>query len=211
VSENELYECPECGSTIHEDIESCPNCGITIDWDEPDKDSMSAVDKILEEIDDTGESNEIPESHEEPGETIEKPLDDEPEADEPETDGYQPEDTDGRTEREEALASEEDLEGVEEREDEEPTPVEPMEVDLSKKHLYAGFLSRVGILFIVLLVIALSGTIVLVNYDTWVSGADTNRIGDYQWNFLLMGIIGIVVSAIVVLFDVIRNRRSTSV
>ena len=73
--------------------------------------------------------------------------------------------------------------------------------------LYVG-LSIIGLVFALLAVVAIIGTVVLLNYDTWIDGADENNIGDTQIMYIYGAVAGIVVCALIVVFDFIRNRKA---
>jgi hypothetical protein len=72
-------------------------------------------------------------------------------------------------------------------------------------------LSILGWVFVILAVIAVIGTVVLLNYDTWVQGADENNIGDTQMMYVYLAVAGIVVCLLIVVFDYVRNRKMAPV
>ncbi len=69
-----------------------------------------------------------------------------------------------------------------------------------------GPLSLLGVIFTVLFVSAIILTLVAANYDVWVQGAEEENIGPTQQNAIYLGIAGIVVCLLVVVWDWWRNR-----
>ncbi len=69
-------------------------------------------------------------------------------------------------------------------------------------------LSIIGLVFALLTVVAVIGTVVLLNYDTWIDGADENNIGDTQIMYVYAAVAGIVVCARIAVFDFVRNRKA---
>jgi len=69
-----------------------------------------------------------------------------------------------------------------------------------------GPLSLLGAVFLVLTMLALIGTIVLLRYDTLVSGADEETIGDTQWTYIYMAAGGLALFAVLTIIDVLRRR-----
>ena len=75
-----------------------------------------------------------------------------------------------------------------------------------KGRLYGGHLSILGVAFVVLAVLAVIGTIVLMHWDVWISGASKETIGPRQDLLIDLGYLGILVSLAVVIYDVLRHR-----
>jgi len=86
-------------------------------------------------------------------------------------------------------------------------PEEPPPTPAKGPKLYGG-LSIIGLVFAILTVVAIIGTVVLLNYDTWIDGADENNIGDTQIMYVYGAVAGIVVCALIVVFDFVRNRKA---
>ena len=72
--------------------------------------------------------------------------------------------------------------------------------------LYGGRLSALGVAFVVLAVLAVVGTVVLMNWDVWVSGASKETVGTRQGLLIDLGYLGILVCLAVVIYDVLRHR-----
>ena len=87
------------------------------------------------------------------------------------------------------------------------TPEEPPPTLAKGPKLYVG-LSIIGLVFALLTVVAIIGTVVLLNYDTWIDGADENNIGDTQIMYIYGAVAGIVVCALIVVFDFMKNRKA---
>ena len=87
------------------------------------------------------------------------------------------------------------------------TPEEPPPTPAKGPKLYGG-LSIIGLVFAILTVVAIIGTVVLLNYDTWIDGADENNIGDTQIMYVYGAVAGIVVCALIVVFDFMKNRKA---
>ena len=99
-------------------------------------------------------------------------------------------------------------EGVEIPEEDLATaPEEPPPTPAKGLKRYVG-LSIIGLVFALLTVVAIIGTVVLLNYDTWIDGADENNIGDTQIMYIYGAVAGIVVCALIVVFDFVRNRKA---
>ena len=86
-------------------------------------------------------------------------------------------------------------------------PEEPPPTPAKGPKLYVG-LSIIGLVFALLTVVAIIGTVVLLNYDTWIDGADENNIGDTQIMYIYGAVAGIVVCALIVVFDFVKNRKA---
>ena len=86
-------------------------------------------------------------------------------------------------------------------------PEEPTPTPAKGPKLYVG-LSIIGLVFALLTVVAIIGTVVLLNYDTWIDGADENNIGDTQIMYVYGAVAGIVVCALIVVFDFMKNRKT---
>jgi len=86
-------------------------------------------------------------------------------------------------------------------------PEEPPPTPAKGPKLYVG-LSIIGLVFALLTVVAIIGTVVLLNYDTWIDGADENNIGDTQIMYVYAAVAGIVVCALIVVFDFMKNRKA---
>ncbi len=86
-------------------------------------------------------------------------------------------------------------------------PEEPPPTPAKGPKRYVG-LSIIGLVFALLTVVAVIGTVVLLNYDTWIDGADENNIGDTQIMYVYAAVAGIVVCALIVVFDFVRNRKA---
>ena len=86
-------------------------------------------------------------------------------------------------------------------------PEEPPPTPAKGPKLYIG-LSIIGLVFALLTVVAIIGTVVLFNYDTWIDGADENNIGDTQIMYIYGAVAGIVVCALIVVFDFMKNRKA---
>ena len=69
-----------------------------------------------------------------------------------------------------------------------------------------GPLSLLGVILTVLFVSAIILTLVAANYDVWVQGAEGENIGPTQQNAIYLGVAGIVVCLLVVVWDWWRNR-----
>ena len=76
-----------------------------------------------------------------------------------------------------------------------------------KPRLYAGIFSVIGLTFVILTVAALIATIIALRWDTWISGAGEENIGEYQILYVYLGVTGIIVCAMVSLVDVSRHWK----
>ena len=74
--------------------------------------------------------------------------------------------------------------------------------------LYMGIFGVLGLIFGILTVLAVIGTILVLRWDTWIKGAAEENIGDYQMSYVYLGTVGIVVGAVGSLFNVYRNRKN---
>jgi hypothetical protein len=89
---------------------------------------------------------------------------------------------------------------------EEPEP-EPIAAAPVEK---GGPLSKLGIAFIVLTIVAIVATLLAAKYDTWIQGASEESVGDRQQLFIYLGIVGIIVCAVIATFDMIRYRKKAT-
>lgn len=71
-----------------------------------------------------------------------------------------------------------------------------------------GPFSLLGVVFLVLTILALVGTVVLFRYDTLISGADEETIGDTQWMYIYLAMGGTVLFAVLTIAEVLRKRRA---
>jgi hypothetical protein len=76
-----------------------------------------------------------------------------------------------------------------------------------EKERSPGGLSIIGLAFAILAAVALIGSVVLMNWDVWVSGASAESVGPRQRLFLIMGFVGFIVCLAVVGFDLLRRRK----
>jgi hypothetical protein len=83
----------------------------------------------------------------------------------------------------------------------------PETVVLVTRRRYASVFSIVGVTFLVLAVVAVIGTVVVMNWDVWVSGASKESIGPRQSLFIDLGFLAIVICILVVVFDLLRLRK----
>lgn len=86
------------------------------------------------------------------------------------------------------------------------TPPEEPPTTPAKGPKRYGPLSLLGVIFALLFVLAIILTLVAANYDVWVQGAEEENIGPTQQNAIYLGIAGIVVCLLVVVWDWWRNR-----
>jgi cell division protein FtsW (lipid II flippase) len=70
-------------------------------------------------------------------------------------------------------------------------------------------LSKLGMAFAALAVVAVFGLMLLLNYDTLVQGHDENSIGDTQMMYVYMAIVGVIVCIMVVGVDFMKNRAAS--
>lgn len=83
---------------------------------------------------------------------------------------------------------------------------EPRDDPLPETPKASGPLSLLGAVFLVLTMLALIGTIVLLRYDTLVTGADEETIGDTQWTYIYLAAGGLALFAMLTIIDVLRRR-----
>ena len=76
-----------------------------------------------------------------------------------------------------------------------------------KAKTYVGGLGLVGLLFLALAVVAIVGTVVVMNWDVWVGGAAKETVGDRQRAFIYLGLLGFFVCVLVTGFDLLRGRK----
>ncbi len=86
-------------------------------------------------------------------------------------------------------------------------PEEPPPTPAKGAKRYGG-LSIIGLVFALLTVVAIIGTVVLLNYDVWIQGADEENIGPTQQNAIYLAVAGVVVCALIVVFDFVKNRKA---
>jgi len=75
------------------------------------------------------------------------------------------------------------------------------------RRVYEVTLSKLGIAFLVLTAVAIVGTVILMNWDIWVSGASKETVGPRQGLLIAAGFLAIAVGMTVTVYDVLRNRR----
>lgn len=99
-------------------------------------------------------------------------------------------------------------------EDEEVPDREPAQVPVEEERVpeepvaRRRTLSLLGMAFAALTVVSLIGLLVVLNYDTWIDGAEENSIGDTQIMYVYLAATAFVVCLLVVVFDLVRNRRA---
>ena len=181
--DDEKFECPECGSLFDAGTKNCPGCGMEFEWDE--EETEEALDELIEQVEEEAEARD-------------------PDADLPTTAMLEPEvePPSAAPEPEYVPEPAPEPEPVPEPAYEEPEP-EPSAPPKKKKAL-----STLGMVFALLAVVAVIGTVVLLNYDVWVQGLDEENIGPNQQNAIYLGVAGIVVCALIVVFDFMKNRKA---
>ena len=183
ADDDEKFECPECGSLFNAGTKNCPGCGMEFEWDE--EETEEALDELIEQVEEEAEARD-------------------PDADLPETPMLEPE-----VEPPSAVPEPEYVpEPAPEPEpvpEPEPEPYAPAMDAPTKK---GKPLSTLGMVFALLAVVAIIGTVVLLNYDTWIDGADENNIGDTQIMYVYGAVAGVVVCALIVVFDFVKNRKA---
>lgn len=217
--DEEDYQCPDCGAFFKEGARECPGCGTGLDWDEPDDQPETDIDKIIKEVTEGLESSEeaAPAG---PGDVEDAPSEDAADGKEPDgvaTDGPEegtPEDDEEEPEQSEEELEEEPEEPLDESEEPEEEPEEPGEptepaVPVVKgTKLYAGKFSILGLVFLSFAILAIMSLVILYNWDTWINGADVESIGDNQKMMINLAIVGTVVCLIISAFDVLRSGRA---
>ena len=182
--QEEQFECPECKSLFGAGTASCPSCGMAFEWDE--EETEEALDELIEQVEE-GAGEKEAEYDPSPGsEVVEAPASDE--VTEP---SYDP------TPEPEVVAPSASVEAVEE------APM-VLERPMAKKKT----LSMLGIAFAVLAVVSVIGLMLVLNYDTWINGAEENNIGDTQMMYVYLAVVAIIVCILVVVFDFVRNRKA---
>ena len=179
MSEDAEFECPDCGTLFTEGTTKCPGCGTEFDWDEEEASGEASVDELLEDIE-----QDVAEPAPEGAEEIAPPAEPEEAAEEP------PEEP---VEEEEAAEEPEFPEDL-------PAPPAPK--------VKAGMFSILGLAFLGLTVVALIGTLVVANYDTWIQSAAEESMGDRQTMFVYLGIVGVIVCGGIAMFDMMRQRQA---
>ncbi len=195
--QEEQFECPECGKLFGAGTTTCPGCGMAFEWDE--EQTEEALDELIEQVKETDHVETGSEYDPSPGpEVVEAPASDE--VTEP---SYDP------TPEPEVVASAasyEEMEAPAEVPSEVPTEQVPMALEepVAKKKA----LSMLGIAFAVLAVVSVIGLMVVLNYDTWINGAEENSIGDTQMMYVYLAVVAVIVCILVVVFDFMRNRKA---
>jgi hypothetical protein len=87
-------------------------------------------------------------------------------------------------------------------------PVEEAPMALKEPVKKKKALSMLGMAFAVLAIVSIIGLMVLLNYDTWISGDAENNIGDTQVIYVYLGMAAVVVCLLIVVFDFVRNRKA---
>ena len=193
VDEEEQFECPECGNLFGVGTMTCPGCGMAFEWDE--EETEEALDELIEQVG-AGEVGETAAPYDpSPGtEDVADPASDEvTEA---------PYDPTPEPEPVAAPASYEEMEAPSE------VPVEEGPMALEGPVVKKKALSMLGIAFAVLAVISVIGLMVVLNYDTWINGAEENSIGDTQMMYVYLAVVAVIVCLLVVVFDFMRNRKA---
>lgn len=70
--------------------------------------------------------------------------------------------------------------------------------------------SRWGLAFLLLTVLAFSGTVVLMRWDTWVQGAAEDSVGDDQRTLIYAGAVATTVFAILAILDIFRGQTKAA-
>ena len=76
-----------------------------------------------------------------------------------------------------------------------------------KPKIYGGTLSKWGVVFMVLMWLAIAASIVILMYDTVIEGAEEESRGETQWLYAYLAIGAILLFAILTVVDVLRIRR----
>ncbi len=193
VDEEEQFECPECGNLFGVGTMTCPGCGMAFEWDE--EETEEALDELIEQVGE-GEVGET-EAPYDPSPGTEDVAD--PASDEVTEAPYDPT---PEPEPVAAPASYEEMEAPSE------VPVEEGPMALEGPVVKKKALSMLGIAFAVLAVISVIGLMVVLNYDTWINGAEENSIGDTQMMYVYLAVVAVIVCLLVVVFDFMRNRKA---
>jgi hypothetical protein len=72
--------------------------------------------------------------------------------------------------------------------------------------LYGGVFSNMGVAYLILAVVAVVGTVVLMHWDVWVSGASKETVGPRQGLLIDLGLLGIFIFAGLTVIDLVRHR-----
>jgi uncharacterized Zn finger protein (UPF0148 family) len=185
--ENEQFECPECKTLFGLGTVSCPGCGMEFEWDE--EQTEEALDELIEQVEE-GEGTEVPyDPSPEPEVVADTTPDEVTEA------PYDP------TPEPEVVAA---IAAVETAE----PPLEEAPMAVGEPPAKKKALSMLGIVFAFLAVVSVIGLLVVLNYDTWIDGAEENSIGDTQIMYVYLAAIAVVVCILVVVFDFVRNRKA---
>jgi hypothetical protein len=75
-----------------------------------------------------------------------------------------------------------------------------------KRRLHGGVFSNTGVAFLLLAVAAVAGTVALMNWDVWVSGASREAVGPRQGLLIDLGLLGIFIFAGLTVIDLVRHR-----
>lgn len=65
--------------------------------------------------------------------------------------------------------------------------------------------SRFGLVFALLTIVAFVGTVVLLNWDTWIRGEPEASIGDTQRMLIYAGAVATTIFAVLTIFDLLRG------
>ncbi|UCC94151.1 MAG: hypothetical protein JSW25_05685 [Thermoplasmata archaeon] len=68
--------------------------------------------------------------------------------------------------------------------------------------------SRWGLIFVLLTVLAFSGTVLLMRWDTWVRGEEVDSIGDSQRTLIYAGTFATTAFAILAILDIMRGQTT---
>jgi hypothetical protein len=177
---------------------------MAFEWDE--EQTEEALDELIEQVEEEAGETEAEYDPSPGSEVVEAPASDEvtepsydppPEAvaDSPSDEVTEP--TYDPTPEPEVVAASASVEAVEE------APM-VLERPMAKKKT----LSMLGIAFAVLAVVSVIGLFVVLNYDTWIDGAEENNIGDTQMMYVYLAVVAVIVCILVVVFDFVRNRKA---
>jgi len=75
-----------------------------------------------------------------------------------------------------------------------------------ERRLYGGVFSNMGVAFLLLALAAVVGTVALMNWDVWVSGASKEAVGPRQGLLIDLGLLGIFIFAGLTVIDLVRHR-----
>ncbi len=199
VDETEQFECPECGKLFGVGTVSCPGCGMVFEWDE--EETEEALDDLIEQVvEDEKEGIGSPEEAADTVEEAEPPYDPTPE----------PEVVPDADPVEEIEPPYDPSVEAEEKPEEAPPDMPeyeaPMALEGPVKKKKA--LSMLGMIFAVLTVVSVIGLMVVLNYDVWINGDEENNIGDTQMMYVYLAVAAVIVSIMLVVVDLVRNRKA---